>query len=225
MAKLQTKVGDCETCIESKQVELTPLNDMWMCITCFTAESEVMERNKQVSVKIIEESRKIDSKIELKQDIFNAATVSFTELAAAIAQNADIPAEKKNYTLATECASRLEILNKAIFEEEAALTAKKNERHAWLINTQNVAARLHEKEREKFKQYEINYKPQPVKKIKPQTVKAPKDKAAKTFDKKALYEACKKYNVPAAQVQSLIISRNMSAEDAAKHFAELMGLL
>jgi hypothetical protein len=209
--------GDCECCSQT-DVELTLRHgDILMCPTCLEDDLKVVGK----AEKVITDSRAQDATIELKQDLFNAGTVAFTELQAAIQANPEIPEAQKNYNLMVEVAARIEKLTAAIFSDEAALTAKKNERHALLVNAQNVAARLHEKEREKFKQYDINYKPVTPKSVKPKTVKT----SGKKFSKTELFAAAKKYNVPAAQVQSISVARNMSVDDAAKHLAGLMGLL
>jgi hypothetical protein len=218
---LQTmKKGDCEVCARTEvSIVLQKNGNIWMCDTCYAQDVAVSQQNAHART-VIENARKADASIELKQDLFNAGTVSFVELQAAIENNTEIPADQKNYSVMVEVAARIEKLNVIIFTEEAALLAKKNERHALLVNAQNVAAKLHEKEREKFKQYDVNYKPVTPKSVKPKAV-SPK----KGFDKTAVFEAAKKYNVPAAQVQSIVLAKNLSPEDAAKHMATLMGLI
>jgi len=212
--------GDCDCCTAT-DVELKQMHhNMMMCSDCAAKEKEAIERNKQAA-HVLDFARKADSSIELKQDLFNAGTVSFVELAAAIENNSEIPAEKKNFAVMEEVVSRIQKLDAVIFAEEAATLAKKNERHALIINAQNVAAKLKESEREKYKQYDINYKPVTPKSVKPKVVKT----SGKKFDKTALVDAAKKYGVPLAQVQSIVVSRNMSPEDAAKHMAGLLGLL
>lgn len=216
----QTK-GDCESCTRTEQMlTLQQPGNIMMCPFCVADEQAVKERNAH-AVQVIESAHKIDAGVVLKADLFNAGTVSFVELQAAIENNAEIPADRKQFAIMTEVAERIEKLNAAIFADEAALLAKKNERHALLVNAQNVAAKLHEAERVKFKQYDINYKPITPKSVKPKAVKAP----GKTFDKAALYAAAKKYGVPAPQVQSIVTAQNKTYDDAAKHLAELMGLI
>jgi len=214
------KKGDCEVCARTEvSIVLQKNGNIWMCDTCYAQDVALSQQNAHART-VIENARKADASIELKQDLFNAGTVSFVELQAAIENNTEIPADQKNYSVMVEVAARIEKLNVIIFTEEAALLAKKNERHALLVNAQNVAAKLHEKEREKFKQYDVNYKPVTPKSVKPKAV-SPK----KGFDKTAVFEAAKKYNVPAAQVQSIVLAKNLSPEDAAKHMATLMGLI
>lgn len=213
--------GDCECCTRTEvELTMTQPGNILMCSECLADNLEAIEKSKH-AVKVVETARKTDDVIELKQDLFNAGTVSFVELQAAIENNVEIPADRKQFAIMTEVADRIQKLDAVIFADEAALLAKKNERHALLVNAQNVAARLHEKEREKFKQYDINYKPVTPKSVKPKAVKP----SGKKFDKAALYEAAKKYGVPAPQVQSIVTAQNKSYEDAAKHLATLMGLI
>jgi hypothetical protein len=188
-----------------------------MCPACL-AEDIAVTKNVE---KVITDSRAQDATIELKQELFNAGTVAFTELQAAIQANGDIPNDRKNFALMTEVAARIEALTAVIFSDEAALLAKKNEKHALLVNAQNVAAKLHEAERAKFKEYDVNYKPVTPKSVKP---KGP-SKTKKKYSKAELMAAAAKYNLPLAQVQSIVIARNMSPEDAAKYFAGLMGTI
>jgi hypothetical protein len=212
--------GDCETC-ERVDVELTQMHhNMMMCSDCVAEEQQAIARSKQAA-QVVTDARKQDAAIELKQDLFNAGTVSFVELSAAIENNAEIPADRKQFAIMSEVAERIQKLDAVIFAEDEKQLARKNERHALLINAQNVAARLHEKEREQFKQYDVNYKPVTPKSVKPKTVKT----TGKKFDKAALYEAAKKYGVPAPQVQQIVTAQNKSYEDAAKHLATLMGLI
>lgn len=214
------KKGECESCSmgSDKPIDLTlEFGNIWLCAECQEKEKATIADNAK---NVIAFSKKVDTEIVLKADIYKATTVSFVELQAAIENNPEIPAHRKTYELMTQIAERIDKLSKVIFEEEAALVEKRNERHALLVNAQNVAARLHEKEREKFKQYDVNYKPAAVKK--PTTIKPKKP----TFNKAELIEACNKYpGVPMSQVQSIVVSRRMSPMDAAKHMAEILGLI
>lgn len=212
------KKGDCEACDKVDVMLYLEFGNIWMCADCRAEQQAIATSNSKA---VIEASRKVDTQIELKQDVFNAATVSFVELQAAITANDEIPANRKDYALMEEVAARIDKLSKVIFEEEAALVAKRNERHALLINAQVVAAKLHISEREKFKQYDVNYKP-----VTKPVVKSPSKTPKAKWNKAEVVAACNKYpGVPMAQVQSLIVARNMNPEDAAKHMAGLLGLL
>lgn len=216
-----TRKGDCDCCTTT-DVMLTQSKfdaGMMQCAECAAKEARTI-----TAQQTIDTARKIDASIELKADIFNAATVSFVELEAAVMNDDSIPADQKNYKVAELAAERIEKLNPVIFEAEQAVIKLKNERYMWLENTQKTVAKLRVDQQAKFKLHNINYKPEaPSKKVKTVTPAGPSRKV--TFDKAAVYAAAKKYGVPAAQVQSIIVSKGLSAEGAAKHFAELMGLI
>ena len=223
MLAQQIRKGDCETC-DATDVKLTSMHgNMLMCDTCVTSERDTLAKNTQAR-KVIEDARKTDATVELKQDLFLLGAVAFTELQAAIQQNTEIPDAQKNFAIMTEVSERIKKFDAVIFAEEQSLLAKKNERHALLVNAQNFAARLHETEKQKFKQFDINYKPPQVKVVKP----SKSGYTPKKYNKAALYEAAKKYGVEqfVAQVQSLIVSNsNMTPDDAAQEMARLMGKL
>ena len=211
----QVTSGDCEFC-QRVEVELFSQHGDLMCAECIALEA-VVSQAKQT----IPNSRKVDSTLELKQDLFNAGTVSFIELQAAIENNPEIPADKKNYALVSEIDVRIQKLDEVIFAEEAALIAKKNERHALLINAQNLAAKLHDEERAKFRRYDVTYKP-----VTPKSPKSPKPVTGKSFEKKLIKEAAEKYKVPMSGVQSIVVSRNgITPDAAAKELAKILGLL
>jgi hypothetical protein len=213
---MKEMIGDCDCCPDSIGVRLTQVHDMWMCDSCLT-------RN-ETAAKILNDSHVIDSQIELKADIFNAATVSFIELQAAISNNSTIADDRKNYELVKEAELRLKAMDAVIFADETALMEKKQARHAWLVNAQIQAGKLHESQRAHFKSLNISYQPATPKSKKPAKDKTPK--TGKSFDKQAIMDASKKYGVPMAGVQSLIVSKHgMSPDAAARQLAVLMGLI
>lgn len=213
------KIDDCEVC-DKKQIPVTLMHgNILMCSECKEKEMQVVTRIKEAT-QLIDESRKIDSSIQLKQDIYLAKTVPAVELRGAIEANAEIPADQKEYAFAKECMTRFKNLQKVIFEERQALLEKENELRMWQVNVQTAAGKLRAEKRLEFKELDVTYQPTPIT-TKVKTTK-PVKPGTKKFDKTALFEAAKKYNVPAAGVQSLVISKNMSAEDAAKHLHQLM---
>lgn len=215
----KTKRGDCDACPKT-DIDVFPTHHgMVMCAECRDKEIAAVARSKE-AVAIVETARKVDTAIELKQDVFNATTVSFIELQTAIGQDDAIPADQKDYRVVKECADRIDRLTAIIFAEEAALMAKKEARHAWLVQTQNLAAKLRADVRGEFKQYDVNYNPQPPKSSKPKAVKAPS--VSKKMDKTAVFEAAKKYGVPAAQVQGMVISLHISPDEAGRKLKELL---
>lgn len=221
---LKTKQGECDACGKTGEIFPTHHN-MSMCAVCRDAEMAAIEAASKVkqlaNVSVVEASRKLDSLVELKADVYNAETVPFIALQAAIDNDASIPSERKRVALADEVKARLDAFNKAIFDDEQALMVKRNQRQAWLVHMQNVAAGLHESERAKYKQHDVNYKPTVVKTPKPKVVKP----SPKKFSKTELYDAAKKYGVPAPAVQAWVTARGITCEEAAKALAEQMGLL
>jgi hypothetical protein len=184
-----------------------------MCDACIALEVAAT-----AAIKTVEDSRRMDESIEVKQDVWNAATVPFIELKAAIDNNPTIPADQKDYALVKEAAARIDKMSAAIFAAEAEIMKLKNERHAWLTNTQQTASKLRSDIRAQFKQYDVNYQPAPITK---KSKSATPVKSPKTFAKEAVNEAARKYGVPASAVQMIILSKNVSAEEAAKLYAQM----
>ncbi len=211
---LQTTIskGECEVCgTPDVKLRLQKLGNIMMCESCWADEQATVSANAKA---VILTSQKIDSTIQLKADIFNATTTSFTELQAAILADDSIPADKKAETLLTRVAARMEVLNAAIFAENAALVAKQNERNALLKSAQEVHARLRESERAKFKQFDVNYKPAAVKVSKPKGDIKPK-KAR--FIRSELMAAAAESGLPASAIRTRMVSSNMTAKEAADY--------
>lgn len=201
--------GDCEFC-ERTGVALTLQHGDMMCESCIADEAK--------AVKTVEESRVIDSAIQVKSDVFVAETVAFVELDKAIQSNPAIPTDIKGYTLAKLAAERIDQIGNAIFVKKAELAHLEDEHRKWLVDTHIAVSKLRPELRAQFAQYNIDYKPASATKVK----KVQPAKKGKAFDKKAVYDAAKKYNVPAAQVQSMVITRNLSPDAAAKQLSDLL---
>jgi hypothetical protein len=215
------KVGECDACPKT-EVELYISGKMVLCLNCFNAESAAIADNDAKLTSVIETSRKIDAGVTVSTDVFNAATVAFIELQTAIAQDAAIPADKKNEVLVKTVEERIRHYNEVIFAEEAATLAKKNERYSWSKQIQEFVGKMRTEEREKYKKYNLSYTPAPVviKSVKPAS---PKKSGTKTaFNLKACKEAAAKYGVDYVGVQSMVLSKNMTYDDAAKQLAAII---
>lgn len=220
-ADTNRKHGDCDCCT-NVNVPVTASNGMMMCDSCIALQNAAIERQK--AVETIEKSVKTDDSIVMKTDLFNAATVSFIELQAAISHDSNIPEEAKGYELVKQAAERIKKMNAAIIADEQALMQKKNERHAWLTNVQEVASKLRADYREKFRQFDLSY--QPVAAPKPTTKKAASKPKKETFKRADIVAACAKYNVADQlhMIQMMLVSRNgLTPEDAAKEWAGKLG--
>jgi hypothetical protein len=203
--------GDCECCPNTNVQLYIRHGNMAMCEECAKKEDSLVKSAKH----IIEVSQKIDTTIEVKADIYNAQTVSLTELRGAIWADVSITDSDKEYTYAKETQKRLLHIQKVIFDSKIAERVLQTE-------LQQSVSRQTEARRAEFKNFDVNYRPTTITK-KEKTTK-PAKQGKKSFNKQELNDACKKYGVPASGVQSIVISRNMSYDAAAKHLAGLMGL-
>jgi len=230
MNSQNTKIDDCDGCAK-QDVEVWSLDNMLLCNDCRKKQLDAKAEAARVPVAVeslIQKSQKQDASIQVKADIFNAATVSFIELRASIENDAAIAPENKDFEFAKLVAERIKKFNEVIFADEAALNEKKNERHAWHTQMREFANKLREDQRAKLKQFDITYTPStPVAARSVRTSKpvGPGKGKKKNFTITELKAAAGKYNLPYAQVQSIVISRNMTPTDAAEHLANLMGLI
>lgn len=219
--------GDCECCTTTDTQLYQMHGNILMCRDCMEREQAAINASRdgmKSAQTMMNDSRVVDSSIKLKSDVFLAKTTAAIELRAMIEQDDTIPATEKEYAYAKEMMLRFKNLQKAIFEMRTELNEKENEMRMWQVNTQTAAGKLHEKYRAEFHELDVNYRPTPIVK-KVQTTKPVR--TAKSFDKVALADACKKYGIPehAAIVRMMMVSRNgLSADNAAKELADKMGI-
>ena len=224
-----TRKGDCEASHfdgRGVNVDLRLVHgNMWLCAECILAEQKAEE---EARIKALKEIPQFKPPMlpELKQDVFTAGTVPFVEIYDAVMHNDSIPADKKWSSIVEKADALYQTLSAAIFAEEAALVEKKNARHAMHISIQQAVNKLRVEERAKYAEYNTNYKVPTITKAEKSTkpVKPATNKAG-DYKKDELFEAAKKYNVPASRVRIVMRSKNISAENAAKLLAEAMGLL
>lgn len=210
-------IGQCEVCDKPDVEVINTMGNIKMCADCKAEDDKVVLQTKAVT-KIIEDSIKVDTSIQIKTDLFNAATVAAVELKAAIDNNPSIPADQKDYEFTKLCFQRFEHFSKVAFDKHAEYVAAENEKRAWQVQTQTSAGKLRAEFREKFKNFDINYQPA--------VVKTPKPKEAKPKAKSNIKEvkaAASKYGVDASAVQMMVLKRNLDAETAAKELATLLG--
>lgn len=216
--------GDCEFCSATNvQLYLIRNRDL-MCQACMDSEP----KPKDNPVQFVQDSRKRDSLIEMKPDIFNAATTSIIELRAAIYQDETIQSDKKSYSLVSECATRIDKFDAAIFSLQQQLTTAQNERHAWVVAAQTETAKIREAGRmqqlEECKKFDISYKPPVVKKpAKEKTIKPAKvsKRGPVVLDMESVKAASAKYDIPMSTIQMFLLQRLFAtAEEAAKSLRE-----
>ena len=155
----QMTTGDCECC-DRINVAVVRRHNSLMCAVCAKLEDDAIAKQKAIDT--IEKSHEIDATIQLEKDIWNAATVPFTELKAAIDNNPDIPADQKDYALFKEADNRIKQYDTAIIATKTTLMNQQNERHAWVKNAQDLAAKLQGTYREKAKQHDLTFLPSTI---------------------------------------------------------------
>ena len=215
------QMGDCEACDkpDGKNCKLRlATGGIWLCSTCYDAEVAANTRAQQHVQQMIQDNRKVETPVVVKQDVFVAFSIPITEKKAAIENDTQIPADKKQQALADVLTSRIKELNAAIFEVDAKALALKEERSTYQANLREVVATLQATEREKYKQYDINYTPaKPTKKT--HTTK-PVTEPVK-FDKVAIYAASKRYGISPSDIQMrLLTKKNKTPETAAAYLCE-----
>lgn len=229
-----SKIGECETCSKKDVKIIEQYPRMWMCEECVEKEeaaekirmspenqaARVREMNTQMqqSNAILERSRQIDMSIEIKADVFNAATIPAVELKQAIIADPEIPLDKKDIVYANTCVERYLHLKEVIFGKRDELLKMENEMRMWQIQARANAAKLSAELKEQFAAADttISYPVKPVKSVKP--AKESKPKTGKSLDRAGLMEASKKFDVPMQIIQTLVVSKNLTPEWAAKHF-------
>lgn len=210
--------GICDCCPAIGIVEIR-YGNMLMCDTCWKKEqdthNETMKpENQQARVNAmnaaIVESRKLDSSIQVRSDLFNAATMSIVELKKLIDDNPSI--SNKPYALAETLTERFTHFRKVIFDANESIIQATNNQQAIQVYLNNLANSLRVEEREKLKLSDINYKPGSVKPVKTPTIKTRK---IGKLDKKELDKYAKELGVSAFTLQMLCVSQGITPEQAA----------
>jgi hypothetical protein len=210
----------CDCCPNKGPVEIR-YGNMLMCKACWDKEQalhaeNMKPENQQARVdamnQAITESRKLDASVEVRSDLFNAATVSIVELKKLIDENPAIT--NKPYALAETLTERFSHFKKVIFDANEQIINATNNQKAIQVYLNNLANSLRAEEREKLKLQDINYKPGAVKPVK--TVTAVKTRKASTkLDKKELDKYAKELGVSAFTLQMLCVSQGITPEQAA----------
>ena len=210
---------DCLTTID-----LRTYAGMIVCGNCYAIEMGLLKTNatpekQQERVEIsnnkmaiaLEVSRAVDNAIQVRTDLFNAATTSIIELKAQIDGNADIT--NKPYALAEELTKRFEHHKQVVFELSEQIVAAGNSQKAIQIYLNQLANQLRAEEREKLKIADINYKPNPVKPVKTKSVKT--TGTSKKLDKAELKKYATELGVSEFTLQMVCVSQGISPEMAA----------
>lgn len=206
-----TDMATCEACTYVGKCDV--FMTMLMCPECIAKEKSLQiksngEADKRVE-NLIEKSRAIDYSIGVKEDIFNAQTISINELKLSI--DGDDSITNKRFELAKQLLDRYQHFSKIIFDKQIEIQEDNTKQRAVQSYLNQLASTLRAEEREKLKLNDINYKPTDSK------PKVSKVTTKKGFDKVELVEWANKANVPLAALQMICVAKNMSPQQAYEH--------
>jgi len=217
-----TEQATCQACNNVGPVDLKYGNFL-MCKSCqekeLKAEQERMKpENQQARVEAmnasmnarIRESQAIDSSIQVRGDLFNAATVAIVDLKKAIDDDSQIT--NKPYALAETLMQRFQHFKNVVFEANEKIIDATNNQKAIQVYLNNLANQLRVEEREKLKLADINYKPGNIKPVKPNVIKT---SAAKKLDKAELKKYAAELGIAEFTLQMLVVSKGITVEQAA----------
>jgi hypothetical protein len=156
---------------------------------------------------VLKVSREVDNRVQVRTDLFNAATVAIQDLKKAI--EADESITNKPYALALELHNRYNKMKSVIFELQEQVVEKTNEQKAVQIYLNQLANTLRAEERDKLKIQDINYQPRAIKMpVTAKTIKLSK----KRLDKKELRQYATLLGVPEFTLQMICIQKNIDAK-------------
>lgn len=182
----------CDSCPNTGK--LNPLGDLALCRECLDKEMQTIrehqspekqEQRMEIHNHVVEMSRNYDASIRVATDLFNANTTAIVDLKKAIDDDANIPADQKNFKLAEVLMERFNKHKAVIFQLQQSIVAEGSSQRAIQVYLNNLANKLQAEEREKLKIADINYKPEVVKEIKPKVTKPKVAKATKAEIKEA----------------------------------------
>lgn len=213
------KTGECEVC-DKTEVHITRhYGNMWFCDECWVKEQELTKNNSTPEAQAqrvetykmsVQTSRELDNAVQVRTDLFNAATESIVNLKKMIDENAEIP--NKPYALATELLERFNHFKSVIFEYNEKIVEANNEQKAIQIYLNQMANTLRADEREKLKIADINYKPNPVKTVTPRGIKT--SGTSKKIDKSAVKKLAAELGVSEFTVQMIVVQNGGDVEKA-----------
>jgi hypothetical protein len=168
----------------------------------------------RAKLNVILQSREIDATIQVRTDIFNAATTAIVELKKSIDENESII--NKPYALAEELKNRFVHYKEVIFSHNEAIIEAGNQQKAIQVYLNNLANSLRAEEREKLKIQDINYKPQAVKPVKTRTITTTgTNKKQAKFDMAGLKKYAAELGVAISTLQGVCIAKGCTPEAAA----------
>jgi len=223
------KAGECEQCESIGSIHLVH-GRIWLCLPCKEQDERVLAESirttnqSREAQSMLHNARRMDTAIELKQDIYMSNIPATVELRAAIEADESIPSNQKQYAYTKATNERALHLQSVLFELRKAVNERENEYKLWVTETQTNAAKLSSELREQFKSMDISYAPRVMKPTKQPTIKT-----AKTGPKKdsaqVVKEVAEKYGLMAPMLKMTMEGQKMnSAEEAAQFLMRTTGL-
>lgn len=214
-----TSRATCEACGNSGTCEIL-YGNMLLCMDCIDKEKALQKENnspQKQAQRLLEQAKAIDTQIVVKQDLFNAETVSHIEAFKAI--EADSSIENKMFAKATFLKERHAHFQTVIFGARETLENASIAQRAIQTTLNEIANKLRQDERDKLKILDNSYIVD-----KPKTIKTKAPSIAKKWNKADVREAAAEYKVPVDAVQMICVSRNMLPKDAAALLAKQLGM-
>ena len=215
------KTGECEVC-DKTDVHITKhYGNMWFCDDCWEKEDALQKSSQSPEAQqarvdayraSVETAKALDNKIEVRTDLFNAATQSIIDIKAVI--DADESITNKPYALAEMLLGRFNHFKQIVFNLNEQIVDANNNQKAIQIYLNQMANTLRAEEREKLKIQDINYKPNPVKPSVPKSIKTSGTRKS-GIDKAELAKYAKELGVSEFTLQMLVVSKGITVETAA----------
>jgi hypothetical protein len=226
--KLRPTIGDCEAC-DAVNVEVYRTRyNLTICTVCRDKEVEAETRSKHAE-QMVKEFRAVDSAITVKADIHLAKSVPIVELRAAIFNDPQYTTdEQREEAFCRECQAHVLHLKPIVAESRQFTLDKEAEMRTWQVNGQESAGRLRAELRAKYHELNVNYVPTaPAKKQKTTKVKSFMPSTESKWNRTEFYAVLAKYGVKAhsIMIRQNMLKKNISAEQAAREYASMLGLL
>lgn len=200
IASIPDKTSECEVC---EQFPHAFKYGMWLCQSCLVKEGNQRAINqfemKKRALATLDKSDKINSDLKIKEDIFNAETLSLVALEKAVIEaNNDIPETEAYYKFASRVKDQIGEYKKLISQKHEEILDIGSRVRASQQHLNNVANKLRAEVREEFKLRDAAYKPEVVK-VKPV-------KTLKPTSSKALGKAVIRERVAKLQAEGILIA-------------------
>lgn len=228
VCKREADMHGCDICGKEGISVTLKYGNMLMCANCEIQEEKLyQESQKPENVaarleavnkpaaelnEVLKAARDVDNSIQVRTDLFNAATVAITELKKAIEDDVNIT--NKPYALAEELKTRFEHYREVVFELNQQIVEAGNHQKAIQVYLNQLANTLRAEEREKLKIADLSYQPAKVKPATPKPIKTTGGKKSTKLDKAELRAAAAELGVAEFTLQMLVVSKGCTIAEA-----------